>query len=82
MADDLIYFGDPLIWFDGKVIPSKDARIHVLTHGLHYGSCVFEGERAHRAAAPLRRHPRLHDPLYGRPARNGQGRDPFPQRKR
>ncbi len=47
MADDLIYFGDPLIWFDGKVIPSKDARIHVLTHGLHYGSCVFEGERAY-----------------------------------
>jgi len=44
---DLIPFGDPLIWYDGKVIPSKDAAIHVLTHGLHYGSCVFEGERAY-----------------------------------
>jgi branched-chain amino acid aminotransferase len=47
MADDLVFFGDSLIWFDGKVLPSQDARIHVLTHGLHYGSCVFEGERAY-----------------------------------
>lgn len=50
MADDLMFFGDALIWFDGKVMPSKDARIHVLTHGLHYGSCVFEGERAYDGA--------------------------------
>ncbi len=47
MATELIYFGDPLIWYDGGVIPSQDASIHVLTHGLHYGSCVFEGERAY-----------------------------------
>jgi branched-chain amino acid aminotransferase len=47
MAPDLIHFGDTFIWFDGKVMPSKDAAIHVLTHGLHYGSCVFEGERAY-----------------------------------
>ena len=47
MATDLTYFGDPLIWFDGQVIPSEKATIHVLTHGLHYGSCVFEGERAY-----------------------------------
>ena len=33
------------LWFDGKLIPWGDARIHVLTHGLHYASCVFEGER-------------------------------------
>ncbi len=38
---------DGVIWFDGKFIPWRDAKIHVLTHGLHYGSCVFEGERAY-----------------------------------
>jgi branched-chain amino acid aminotransferase len=38
---------DGLIWFDGQLVPWKDAKIHVLTHGLHYGSCVFEGERAY-----------------------------------
>jgi branched-chain amino acid aminotransferase len=32
---------------DGKIVPWRDAKIHVLTHGLHYGSCVFEGERAY-----------------------------------
>jgi branched-chain amino acid aminotransferase len=36
-----------VIWFDGKLIPSAEAKIHVLTHGLHYGSAVFEGERAY-----------------------------------
>ncbi len=35
------------IWFDGKIVDWQDAKIHVLTHGLHYGSCVFEGERAY-----------------------------------
>jgi len=50
MSMDLTYFGDPMIWFDGRIIPSSDARIHVLTHGLHYGSCVFEGERAYDGA--------------------------------
>lgn len=38
---------DGSIWFDGKLIPWRDAKVHVLTHGLHYGSCVFEGERAY-----------------------------------
>ena len=38
---------DGHIWFNGAVVPWKDAKIHVLTHGLHYGSCVFEGERAY-----------------------------------
>lgn len=47
MTTDLSYFGDPLIWFDGRIMPSEQATIHVLTHGLHYGSCVFEGERAY-----------------------------------
>jgi branched-chain amino acid aminotransferase len=36
-----------LIWFDGKLIPTADCKISVLTHGLHYASCVFEGERAY-----------------------------------
>lgn len=35
------------IWFDGQMVPWKDAKIHVLTHGLHYASCVFEGQRAY-----------------------------------
>lgn len=38
---------DGVIWMDGKLVPWRDAKIHVLTHGLHYGSCVFEGERAY-----------------------------------
>jgi branched-chain amino acid aminotransferase len=36
---------DGSIWYDGKLVPWKDAKIHVLTHGLHYGSSVFEGQR-------------------------------------
>lgn len=36
-----------LIWMDGKIIPWRDAKIHILTHGLHYASSVFEGERAY-----------------------------------
>lgn len=38
---------DGVIWFDGEMVPWRDAKIHVLTHGLHYGSCVFEGERVY-----------------------------------
>jgi branched-chain amino acid aminotransferase len=38
---------DGSIWFNGEFVPWKDARIHVLTHGLHYASSVFEGERAY-----------------------------------
>jgi branched-chain amino acid aminotransferase len=37
-----------VIWFDGKLVPGPDAKIHVLTHGLHYASAVFEGERAYK----------------------------------
>jgi branched-chain amino acid aminotransferase len=36
---------DGSLWYDGKLVPWKDAKTHVLTHGLHYGSCVFEGQR-------------------------------------
>jgi len=35
------------IWFNGQIVDWKDAKLHVLTHGLHYGSCVFEGERVY-----------------------------------
>ena len=38
---------DGVIWYDGKLVPWKDANLHVLSHGLHYASCVFEGERAY-----------------------------------
>lgn len=36
---------DGWIWFDGAFVPWREARIHVCTHALHYGSAVFEGER-------------------------------------
>jgi branched-chain amino acid aminotransferase len=36
---------DGWIWFDGDFTPWREAKIHVLTHGLHYASAVFEGER-------------------------------------
>lgn len=38
---------DGLIWFDGKMVPWRDAKTHVLTHTLHYGLGVFEGVRAY-----------------------------------
>lgn len=38
---------DGFIWFDGKLVPWRDAQVHVLTHALHYASAVFEGERAY-----------------------------------
>lgn len=38
---------DGLIWLDGEMVPWRDARVHVLTHTLHYGMGVFEGVRAY-----------------------------------
>ncbi|MCB1428694.1 MAG: branched-chain amino acid aminotransferase, partial [Nitratireductor sp.] len=35
------------IWFNGEFVAWENAKIHVLTHGLHYASSVFEGERAY-----------------------------------
>ena len=35
------------IWYDGQFVPWSEAKLHVLSHGLHYGSSVFEGERAY-----------------------------------
>jgi branched-chain amino acid aminotransferase len=39
---------DGLIWFDGEMVPWRDAQVHVLTHTLHYGMGVFEGVRAYK----------------------------------
>ncbi len=41
---------DGVIWMDGAMVPWRDARIHVLTHTLHYGMGVFEGVRAYATA--------------------------------
>jgi branched-chain amino acid aminotransferase len=38
---------DGFIWFDGKLVPWREANIHVLSHALHYASSVFEGQRAY-----------------------------------
>jgi branched-chain amino acid aminotransferase len=47
---------DGWIWLDGALVPWREARLHVLSHGLHYASAVFEGERAYRGTIF-----RLHD---------------------
>jgi branched-chain amino acid aminotransferase len=38
---------DGLIWFDGELVEWRDAKVHILTHALHYASSVFEGERVY-----------------------------------
>jgi branched-chain amino acid aminotransferase len=51
-----------LIWHNGELVAWEDAKIHVLTHGLHYGTGVFEGERAYetpRGTAIFRHHDHL-----------------------
>lgn len=48
-----------LIWKNGEFVPWDDAKVHVLTHGLHYGTGVFEGIRAYdteRGPAIFRSH--------------------------
>jgi len=42
---------DGWIWYDGKLVPWRDANTHVLTHSLHYGLSVFEGLRAYQTAS-------------------------------
>jgi branched-chain amino acid aminotransferase len=53
---------DGFIWFDGELVQWRDAKIHVLTHALHYASSVFEGQRAYSGSVfKLREHTeRLH----------------------
>jgi len=45
MADQPFDQLDGFIWFNGEMVPWADAKIHVLSHALHYGSAVFEGQR-------------------------------------
>ncbi len=48
MADTTPYHDrEGSIWFDGELVPWRDAKVHVLTHALHYASSVFEGQRAY-----------------------------------
>jgi branched-chain amino acid aminotransferase len=48
---------DGVIWLNGTLVPWRDAKLHVLTHSLHYGSAVFEGERCyHGQVFKLREH--------------------------
>jgi branched-chain amino acid aminotransferase len=48
MVDTAAYHDrEGFIWFDGKLVPWREANVHVLTHALHYASAVFEGERAY-----------------------------------
>jgi branched-chain amino acid aminotransferase len=42
---------DGFIWYDGKLVPWREATTHVLTHSLHYGLAVFEGVRAYKTPA-------------------------------
>lgn len=53
---------DGFIWLDGEMVPWREARLHVLTHALHYGSSAFEGERAYggRVFKMDEHHERLH----------------------
>ncbi len=41
---------DGLIWYNGALVPWREAKLHILSHALHYGSSVFEGERAYNGA--------------------------------
>ena len=48
MADERTFDDrDGWIWFDGKLVPWREANVHILTHALHYASSVFEGQRAY-----------------------------------
>ena len=71
-----------VIWMNGEYVPWADAKVHVLTHGLHYASAVFEGERAYGGVIfKLDEHTqrlhefgaasRLRDPLVGRGDQRG-----------
>ena len=47
MADQPYDQREGWIWIDGELVPWQDAKLHILTHALHYGSSVFEGVRVY-----------------------------------
>lgn len=47
MIENAYHDRDGVIWVDGEFVDWRETKIHVLTHSLHYGSCVFEGNRAY-----------------------------------
>ncbi len=47
---------DGYIWLDGEFVPWRESKVHVLTHGMHYASTVFEGERAYAGVIYRSRH--------------------------
>ena len=54
---------DGVIWYNGELLPWRDVKLHVLSHGLHYASCVFEGERSY--AGRIFKMEEHHDRLIG-----------------
>ena len=50
MATQPYHDRDGFIWYDGEMVPWREAKLHVLSHGLHYASAVFEGERAYQGS--------------------------------
>ncbi len=54
---------DGFIWINGSMVPWREAKVHCLSHGMHYGSCIFEGERMYNGTIfKSREHSeRLHD---------------------
>ena len=50
MAAQPFHDRDGWVWMDGEFVPQRDAKVHVLSHALHYASCVFEGERCYDGA--------------------------------
>ncbi|UTW54448.1 branched-chain amino acid aminotransferase [Kordiimonas sp. SCSIO 12610] len=47
MASQSFAERDGSIWMNGEIVPWSDAKVHMLTHAMHYGSAVFEGQRAY-----------------------------------
>ncbi|MGE0740641.1 MAG: branched-chain amino acid aminotransferase [Hyphomonadaceae bacterium] len=47
MAAQPFHDRDGWVWFDGEWVPQRDAKVHLLSHAMHYASAVFEGERAY-----------------------------------
>ena len=56
---------DGHIWIDGDLVEWRNANVHILTHALHYGSAVFEGERAYNGKIFKSKHQTHHIFQYG-----------------